>query len=269
MSVEADPSPVPSLASETRMLFSVSQLLSQILVGLLDVQSREDQSDQKVEAHRHPEIHDVKHVNAGSALHCRAADVTGEGKQPACKGCTDTAAELGAEGCAGVHSSVDALAAGKVGVLGAGSDQGVHVTLQRAHTEGGDGRTCQHQRNGTEVAGDDDAESSQCANRIAGEVKLVHAAPLGNKGRSEQKTDDHRDVDRPGENSEQVGILQDVGHEVDTHVESSGVDLHQDVGGADHQVIFVLNEKLERVDQSVFLLLGHFFLDFIFSQFFR
>ena len=83
MSAKSDPNPTPRLADETRTLRCMSQLLSQILVGLLDVQSREDQSDQKVEAHRHPEIHDVKHVNTGSALHCRAADVTGEGKQPA------------------------------------------------------------------------------------------------------------------------------------------------------------------------------------------
>ena len=205
----------------------------------------------------------MEHVHGGSGLHGRAADVAAEGQKPTCESCADTAAQLGAEGSTGVHGTVDALAACQVGVLGASRDKSVHITLQRAHTDCGDCSADQHQRHGPEIACDDNAETAQCADGVAHQVELVHPAEFGDQRRREQQADDHRDIDEPGEYAQEVRVFEHISHVVDAHVQGRGINLHQNIGSADHQIILVFDQELEGVDESVLLLLAGGGLNFL------
>ena len=72
--------------------------MSELFVGLFYIQSCEDQSDQQIEAHGHPQIHDMEHVHAGCGLLGSAAHIAGKGQKPAGQSGSDTAAQLGAQG---------------------------------------------------------------------------------------------------------------------------------------------------------------------------
>ena len=212
----------------------------------------------------------MEHVDAGRTLDSCPAYIAGESQEPACQRRTDSAAELRSERCAGVHGAVHPLAVCEVSVLGTCRDQSVHIALKRAHSDGRDGCTGEHQRDGAEVTGNDDTKSAEGADRIAGKIQTVHSAPFCDKGRSEQKTDDHRNVDSPGEDAEKVSVLQYVGHIVNAHVERRRINLHQDIGSADHQVIFILNKEFESVNQVVlFFFSRSFYFDFVIHQLLR
>ena len=58
-------------------------MASQFRIRLFDIEPRQDQGDEKVKDHGHPQIHDVQHVYGGSRLFSRAADVAAESQKPA------------------------------------------------------------------------------------------------------------------------------------------------------------------------------------------
>ena len=156
------------------------------------------------------------------------------------------------------------------GILRAGCDQGVHVALQRAHTDRRDGCAGEHERNGSQITRDHHSQTPDGAQGVAHEIELVHASEFRDQSRGEQESDDHRNIDRPGENAQEVGIFQHIGHVVDSHVQGRCIDLHENIGRADHQVIFVLDQQLEGIDQGIFLLGICLFLNFLtFRKLFR
>ena len=55
------------------------QLTPQVFIGFLDIEPGQDQRDQKVEAHGHPQIHDMQHVHGGCGLGSSAAHIAAEG----------------------------------------------------------------------------------------------------------------------------------------------------------------------------------------------
>ena len=128
-----------------RPLFSCSSFsacfpgTADIFVGLLHVQSGQDQCDQEVECHRHPQVHYMEHADAGRALLSCSSDISAEGEEPACQSSADPTAQLCAEGGAAVHGAVHTFSAGQIRVLRACGNQCVHISLQGAHA---DGRNC-------------------------------------------------------------------------------------------------------------------------------
>lgn len=86
------------------VLFFLLYFFLQIFYCFFYIKPRQDQSDQKIEDHRKPEIHYVQHAYARCCLYGRSANVTAETQKPACKCCSDTSAKLCAQRCAGVNS---------------------------------------------------------------------------------------------------------------------------------------------------------------------
>ena len=70
-------------------------MFSQFRIRLFDIEPRQDQGDEKVKDHGHPQIHDVQHVYGGSRLFSRAADVAAESQKPAGQSGPDAAAVAG------------------------------------------------------------------------------------------------------------------------------------------------------------------------------
>ena len=97
---------------------------------------------------------------------------------------------------------------------------------------------------------------------IAADVQLVHTEHLGNEGRGKDECDDQRNVDGLGEHAEQVLVTKDLSSVVGTHADNGTIDLLQNVGDADHQVVFVGDQQLGSFDKTVLLV----FLDFGFIR---
>ena len=212
----------------------------------------------------------MQHVHTGSGLLRRAAHIAAESQQPSGQSRTDAAAQLGAQRGAGIHGTIYTFAAGQVGIFRAGGDQGVHIALQRAHAHSRNGSARQHKRDRAQIAGDQDAQTSQSADGIAGEIQLIHAAPFRYQRRRKEQAYDHGNVDGPGEYAQKVGIFQDIGHIVNAHVQGGGINLHQDIRSADHQIVLVADQKAESIEQGVLLLFRRIGINFLpFRKFFR
>ena len=211
----------------------------------------------------------MKHIQTGCALLGSSADVTAESQQPSGKRRTDTSAQLGSQRSAGIHGAVNTLTACKVGVLGTCCDQCIHISLQRAHADCRDSRESKHQRYGTQITRNDYTESSECSECVTCEVESVHTSPFGDQGRCEQKADNHRNINGPGENAEKVCIFKHICHIVNTHIQGSGINLHQNIGSTDHKIILILNEQFECIEQAVLLLLARLLRDLRVVKFFR
>ena len=147
-------------------------------------------------------------------------------------------------------------------VLGAGCDHGVHVALPRTLTKSCDCGKEQHQ--GHIAAAHVTSCSNQCTrNRcqsIAHYIQLIHSIPLCNQGRGEHQRDDQRNVDCPREYTEQILVAKDVGCIVGAHADHGTVDLLQNVGAANHHIIFVASKQLCSLNQIILFVL----LDFLF-----
>ena len=147
-------------------------------------------------------------------------------------------------------------------VLGAGCDHSVHVALPRTLTKSCDCSKEQHQ--GHIAAAHVTSYSNQCTrNRcqsIAHDVQLVHSAPFGNQRRGEYQSDDQRNIDCPREHAKQILVAKDVGCIVGAHADHGTVDLLQNVGDANHHIIFVTSKQLCSLNQIVLFVL----LDFLF-----
>ena len=92
-------------------------MFSQLLVCLFNIEPCQDQSNEKVKDHRHPQIHDVEHVHGGRCLHRSAADISAEGQKPSGKGGTNAAAKLCSKGGTGIHCAVYTFPVREVGVF--------------------------------------------------------------------------------------------------------------------------------------------------------
>ena len=149
-------------------------------------------------------------------------------------------------------------------VLGAVGDNGIHVALPRALTQCSNSREEEHHLDiaGAKIAGHGNERAGHGSKGIAADVQFVHTVHLGNEGRGKDQCDDQRNVDGPGEHAEQVLVAKDMSSVVGTHADHGTVDLLQNVGDADHQVVFVGDQQLGGFDKTVLLV----FLDFGFIR---
>ena len=183
-------------------------------------------------------------------------------QQPAGDGSTQTAAQLHTERSAGVHRAIHALMLRQPSIFRASSNHSVHIALPRTLTKSCDCSKEQHQ--GHIAAAHVTSYSNQCTrNRcqsIAHYIQLIHSIPLCNQGRGEHQCDDQRNVDCPREYTEQILVAKDVGCIVGAHADHGTVDLLQNVGDANHHIIFVTSKQLCSLNQIVLFVL----LDFLF-----
>ena len=187
-----------------------------------------------------------------------------ERQQPAGDGSAEAAAQLDTERGAGIHRAVHALVLRQPSELGAGGNNGVHVALPRALTQCSDGREEEHHLDiaGTRITSHSNQRTGYGSKGIAADVQFVHTVHLGNEGRGKDQCDDQRNVDGPRKHAEQVLVAKDMGGVVGTHTDHGTVNLLQNVGDADHQVVFVGNQQLGSFDKTVLLV----FLDFGFIR---
>ena len=240
----------------------LSDCCTQFFICFFDLHTRENEGDDGIQSKRNHQIHDLQHIDAGIRLNDQSAVKMACCQQPAGDGSTQTAAQLHTERSAGVHRAIHALVLRQPSVLGAGCDHGVHVALPRTLTQSSDCGKEQHQGNIT--AAHITCHSDQCTrNRcqsIAHYIQLIHSIPLCNQGRGEHQCDDQRNVDCPREYTEQILVAKDVGCIVGAHADHGTVDLLQNVGDANHHIIFVTSQQLCSLNQIVLFVL----LDFLF-----
>ena len=131
-------------------------------------------------------------------------------------------------------------------VLGAGCDHGVHVALPRTLTQSSDCGKEQHQGNITaaHITCHSDQSTGNGCQSIAHDVQLVHSAPFGNQRRGEYQSDDQRNIDCPREHAKQILVAENIGCIVGAHADHGTVDLLQNVGDANHHIVFVTNQQL-------------------------
>ena len=104
-----------------------------------------------------------------------------------------------------------------------------------------------------EIGRDEDQGPANGADDIASQVQPVHPVEFFHQDGGEHQADNQGDVDGPGEDPQEIFVPQDKGHVEDTHVQGGTVDLHQDVGEADHQIVAVCGQQPGGVRQGVFL----------------
>ena len=187
-----------------------------------------------------------------------------ERQQPAGDGSAEAAAQLDTERGAGIHRAVHALVLRQPSVLGAGGNNSVHVALPRALpralTQCSNSREEEHHLDiaGTRITSHSNQRTGYGSKGIAADVQFVHTVHLGNEGRGKDQCDDQRNVDGPREHAEQVLVAKDMSSVVGIHTDHGTIDLLQNVGDADHQVVFVGDQQLGSFDKTVLLV----FLDF-------
>ena len=147
-------------------------------------------------------------------------------------------------------------------IFRASSNHSVHIALPRTLTKSCDCSKEQHQ--GHIAAAHVTSYSNQCTrNRcqsIAHYIQLIHSIPLCNQGRGEHQCDDQRNVDCPREHAKQILVAENIGCIVGAHADHGTVDLLQNVGDANHHIIFVASKQLCSLNQIVLFVL----LDFLF-----
>ena len=149
---------------------------------------------------------------------------------------------------------------------------GVHVALPRSLTKGSNGREKKHH---LDVAGACvTSHGNKCAGHggkgITADVQLIHTVHLGNKSRGKDQCDNQRDVDGPREHAEQIFVTENMSGVIGAHTDHSAVNLLQNVGDTNHQVIFVGHQQLGSLDETVFLIFLDFgFISSIYKFFFR